>query len=184
MRAVSRIGTGIFERLFAGHRPWWPINIRSDFLTITGGGQINTITYGHGDAGNVNVTASRLRIDADGFTAQGTGIFTYVGERAIGRGGDIDVESASATITSGGQVNASTFGRGDSGSISISATKFRIDGLGSDFGTGIFTDVGENAVGHGGDVIVHSDHLAIISHGQINANTFGRGDGGRINCPR
>ncbi len=50
-----------------------------------------------------------------------SGAFANVYERAEGNGGNINVTARTLSVTNGGQLSASTFGRGDAGSVTINA---------------------------------------------------------------
>ena len=172
--------TGIFIGLNSN------ANVRGGDLAIhardiapTAGGEISTTIFGRGAGSSIRVSAGTLRIDRKGSDIP-TGIFAAVALGAIGHGGNIFVESGDLAVTGGGVISGDTFGTGNSGSVSVSARRLRIDPLGSGFFTGISSSVSQSAVGHGGDVLVQGDDLSLTTGGFISARTFGQGDGGNI----
>jgi filamentous hemagglutinin family protein len=153
------------------------VDVRTNDLALTAGGTISTTTFGIGDCGDIHIAADRLSIDREG-TSIPTGLFAAVALRAIGRGGNIFVESANASILGGGVISGDTLGQGNGGNVSVTAAHLRIDPTSSGFFTGISSTVNEGAIGDGGDVIVRSDELSLVSGASISANTFGQGNGG------
>jgi filamentous hemagglutinin family protein len=181
--ARSKAPTGISAQVKSGGvGKGGDIVVQSNDLTMSGGGKISAGTLGHGDGGSIQVSAERFRIDGENNSTHFTGISARVATPATGRGGDVFVQSDDLSITGGGQISASSFGHGDSGSIRVSADGLRIDGGGSElFDTGIFASLESSGVGHGGDIVVQSNDLTISGDGgEISATTFGHGDGGTV----
>ncbi len=155
------------------------IFVASRDMSITGGGVISAETFGRGDGGEIHVKASKLHIDAlEGLGV--SGIFADVGESGIGGSGNVHVEADEITIGPAGQISAETFGKGNSGNISISAGKFSIDGQGYDYDTGIFSDVNVGAVGNGGVIDVTAGKFQLFGSAVVSASVFGHGIGGDI----
>jgi filamentous hemagglutinin family protein len=95
------------------------ISVR-DRVELSQGGQFLAGTTGQGDAGNVILRANNLIVDGvDPRTSKLSGIFTLVGQSAVGRARDIDIDVNSLTIKNGGRIGASTFGQGNAGDINI-----------------------------------------------------------------
>ena len=155
-------------------------------LRLTSGGEISSSTFTDGSGGTVSVTAGSLSVDGSGTSGVfPTGIFadtkpfvfidsdgnklTFDGH---GEGGNVAVQAANATITSGGQIAASTFGSGDGGRVEVTAK----DSLlihGSD--SGIFAVAGAPGIstsGTGGDVFVSAGDLSLQNKGAISAASF------------
>ena len=146
--------------------------LNADVLGIFDGAQLSASTLGDGDAGVVTLDVGDIII-----SGADTGIFAAVEENASGQGGDILLSAGTLDISAGGQVSTSTFGAGNGGLLSVSATNLVIDGVG--LSTGLFATV-ENrftASGNGGDLLVDVQDLHILNGGRILASTFGFGTG-------
>jgi filamentous hemagglutinin family protein len=126
------------------------IQIDTEQLFLSDGGQISASTFGAGDAGKIIINvANTLTIankDILTFDSIFSGIFAQVMEDGKGNGGDIDIEAAKITLQSSGSI--------------ISATTF-----------------GE---GNGGNVLIDSQEIYLSDGAQIQAATIGKGIGGTI----
>ncbi|MDB6169806.1 MAG: filamentous hemagglutinin family outer membrane protein [Verrucomicrobia bacterium] len=162
-----------------GHGHGGPVMVSSNDLVILGHGQITADIRGVGDAGSVDVTAVRLRVDGQGINLF-TGISSGVATTGHGHGGPVMVSSNDLVILGGGQIAADTSGHGDAGSVRVSASTLLIDGQGLGSFTGISSDVNKTGHGHGGPVMVSSNDLVILGHGQITADIRGVGDAGTV----
>ncbi|MBE9031211.1 filamentous hemagglutinin N-terminal domain-containing protein, partial [filamentous cyanobacterium LEGE 11480] len=89
-------------------------------LTVTNGAQLNSSTFGEGDAGDVSITvrddATFNGVGSNGFSSSAG---SAVAETAVGQGGTLALSAGSLTVIDGAQLNSSTFGEGDAGDISI-----------------------------------------------------------------
>ncbi|BAZ08374.1 filamentous hemagglutinin outer membrane protein [Calothrix sp. NIES-4071] len=179
------------------------LNITTGSLLMTNGGQLNAITRGVGNAGNVNINA-RDTVTLDGerrisSTKAASSIFTSVDGNeysgfpllgtAIGNGGDITITTGSLSITRGAALNALTKGQGNAGNVNITARDtITLDGENSNFGaSGVFSSVDANlyteqprAVGNGGDVKITTGSLAISRGAGVFAATAGQGNAGNV----
>jgi filamentous hemagglutinin family protein len=151
------------------------LKITTANLDLTNGGGISASTLGEGDGGSINIDAT------ESVTLDGGGIANLVAPRAVGNGGALNITTPNLTLTNGGQINASTFGAGNAGNITIDATDISFDGAGSD-GTvsRAVNNVEEGAVGKGGELKITTANLSLTNGGGISASTAGQGDGGTI----
>ncbi|WP_019506934.1 filamentous hemagglutinin N-terminal domain-containing protein [Pleurocapsa sp. PCC 7319] len=155
------------------------VTIRTNNLTLSAGGRVDASTFGRGNAGTVALTATG-DITFDGEDSDGTpsGAISVVTPDAEGNAGGVTIDAANLTLTNGGQVNASTSGQGDAGSVDITATGDLIfDGEDLD-GTpsGVFGAVDQDAVGDAGGVTINTANLTLTNGGQVNTSTFGEGN--------
>jgi large exoprotein involved in heme utilization and adhesion len=145
-------------------------------LLLSEGARINTSTSGQGNAGNINLQAAS--IDVTGTSPDGelssSGFFANVNETGMGHGGNIQIETGQLRLTDIAIISSSTFGEGNAGSISIFATN-SVELADS----GIFSNVGENAVGDGGNIDISTLSLNAIN-GQISLSASGNGNAGNI----
>lgn len=100
--------------------------VEATTLTITGGAQVTSGTFGPGHGGTITVRATgTVTLDGTSPTgALGSGLFTNAegrGETA-GNAGNVVVEAQSVTITGGATISSATFGPGQGGTLTITAT--------------------------------------------------------------
>lgn len=101
------------------------ILITARSLSVTDGGEINSSTFGQGNAGDISINSSAIFLDA-GF--QGGGIFTTVEPLARGEGGSIFVSTETLSLAHESTLNVSTQGQGNSGSIVIDTRSLAVTG--------------------------------------------------------
>lgn len=160
------------------------IEIRTGNLSLTNGGFLDASTFGRGNAGNITITANDAVILNSGNNSNlVSDISSKVLSGAIGNSGDISIFAKTLLLSNGSQIAADTFGRGNSGDITINT----IDSVILDAGsrttnlTGIFTTVGNGGFGSGGDIAIATENLVITNNNaQVNAATFGQGKAGNI----
>jgi len=153
------------------------IVITTGSLIIRSGGDIQTSTFGLGNAGAINIQATGA-INLEGATVDdfNTGIASFVAEDAVGNAGEIAIASNSLSLAAGAQINAGVFGMGDGGNISLQAEQISIEGEDS----GVLSNVGEDAVGNTGNLNLVTPSLLLSDDGELNSSTQGRGDAGDI----
>ncbi|MEH1769847.1 MAG: filamentous hemagglutinin N-terminal domain-containing protein [Nostoc sp.] len=176
--------TGVFSSLFAGVGKGGDIQITTNSLTLSNGGQLFASSFGKGNAGDIIVNAGdAIGIDGVGSNGSSSGVFTTLEGQAEGRGGNINLTAGSLSLTNGGIVNASTFSRGNGGDITIDARdRILIDGIGTTgFSSGIFSTVSPTAVGNGGNIYLTTDSLYLSNAGRVSTSSVGQGKAGDIN---
>ena len=172
------------------------IEITTTNLNLSNGGEINANTFGRGDAGKITVNASNvIDIEENNSPNTNTGIFSAVGNTGIGNTGGIEIVTANLNLKNGGRVNATTFGRGNPGRITVNASdSINIEGRDVDLideeandiinnriSSGIFSNIEEGAdADTAGDIAVATENLILSDGGTISASTFGQGDGGSL----
>lgn len=162
----------------------------SGAVTILDGAQIDTTTYGAGNAGNVAVSAGSMLLDGNN-NANGTGIGSQT--QGAGQGGNVTVDvNGSLTILDGAQITSDAFSSGDGGNVAVTAGTISIDGENSFEVTGITSlaewdvQVGNDvatATGHAGSVNVSSNgSVAVNNRGQISSSSQNgaTGNGGNV----
>jgi filamentous hemagglutinin family protein len=154
------------------------ILIRSDTLALTAGSQISASVFGQGKAGDVDIVV-RDRVSIDGFDQEGfsSGIFSTVEtSEARGNSGTIRLSANSLDVTNNGTFDTSMNGRGRAGSIIINVkNRAFFDNSGD-----IFSTLGEEAVGRGGNIILTVGDLSLLRGGQLLSLTRGQGNAGDI----
>ena len=158
------------------------IDIASDSLSLINGGQINAATFGRGDGGAINITA-KDKTTIEGTSSRGvpSAVGSTVEPKAAGNAGDITIDTASLSLTDGGEVNTSTVGKGNAGLIGINATDtITIDGGNNLFPSAVLSQVVPGAVGDSGGVNIDTASLNLTDGGQVSASTGGEGNAGSI----
>ncbi|MEH1852077.1 MAG: filamentous hemagglutinin N-terminal domain-containing protein [Nostoc sp.] len=160
------------------------IQITTNTLTLSNGGQLAATSFGKGNAGDIIVNAGNaIGIDGVGSNGSSSGVFTTLEGQAEGRGGNINLTTGYLFLTNGGIVNASTFSRGNGGDITIDARdRILIDGIGTTgFSSGVFSAVNPTAVGNGGNIYLTTDSLYLSNAGRVSTSSVGQGKAGDIN---
>ena len=186
------------------------VNVSTSSMTLANGGQISANTEGKGNAGNVEITAKDITLEGLGSDGLGSTIFSdtegkgnagnvditatnimvkglgnrvssQVSSEAVGDGGNIRIDTNNLTLKDGGFIDASTFGRGNTGNVDITATDISIDGENFNGSTFIGSRVEEGAVGNAREVKIFTENLTITNGGFLDASTFGQGNAGSIN---
>jgi filamentous hemagglutinin family protein len=159
------------------------IYIATGTLSLTNGAAVSVSTFGRGDAGTITITA-RDTVSFDGEDRNGlsSGAFSQVISGAIGRAGDISINTGSLFLTNGAIIGTSTYGQGDAGNITITATDaISFDGDTSyGFPSAADSEVYSNAIGRGGEIVINTGSLSLTNGAVITTSTFGQGDGGNI----
>ncbi|MGE5655266.1 MAG: filamentous hemagglutinin N-terminal domain-containing protein, partial [Actinomycetota bacterium] len=159
------------------------VDIRARSLFLTNGGVVSASTFGQGNAGIIRIHASdTVSVDGVASNGQSSGVFSAVVSGAIGNAGGIDITARSLSVTNGGVLNASTYGRGDAGSVRIEATDaVSVDGVGRNGqSSGVFSTVVQKAIGNGGGVDITARSLSLTNGAQLTASTFGQGNAGSV----
>ena len=166
------------------------INIETNSLSVTNGGQLIAITNGQGDAGNIIINADEIvSFDGIGSNQLSSAAFTRVDFDGIGNGGDINITTKQLSVTDGAQLIANSRGQGNAGNINIAASETVLfDGVGRALGGGVLqeapsgpiTAVQDTAIGDGGDINIITEAIFITNGAIIDAGTFGQGDSGNI----
>ena len=163
------------------------VSINTQRLLVEDGGRVSANTFGQRDAGNVTINAKEsvkvIGIDISGENTFPSLISTQANSNSTGKGGNLIINTESLLVEDGGQVSVSTFAEGDAGSLTINASELvqvideSPDGK---FSSGIFAQANPNSTGDAGDLKINTQQLLVEDGGQVNAVTFGEGDGGNV----
>jgi filamentous hemagglutinin family protein len=153
------------------------VDISARNLWVTNGAQLQALTRGQGDAGTVKITA----IDNVTFDGEPSGVFSSVSSGAVGKGGGVEIFTRNLWVTNGAGLNATTFGRGDAGTVKITATdNVTFDGIRNGSPSKARSTVAPGAIGKGGGVEISTRNLSVTNGANLNASTLGRGDAGTV----
>ncbi|NEP50750.1 MAG: filamentous hemagglutinin N-terminal domain-containing protein [Moorea sp. SIO3C2] len=185
---VELIGTspqGLASGLFTEVRPdaigdGNNLTINTESLRITDGAQIAATTFGIGDAGPLTVQATEIELIGTSSQGLPSGLFANVEPEAIGKGGDLTINTEDLRITDGAQIAAITFGQGNAGSIDVNATDIELIGTARDLASAIFANVELDATGKGGELFIETEGLRLVDGAQVATTTRGKGNGGTL----
>ncbi len=191
--SVSLTDASIFSTVEAGGvGKGGNIDINAATLSLNDGAQLQTRTRGvsdtqpagQGDAGNVNINVTGS-VDIAGVKNDlGSGIGSFVETGTVGNGGNITIDSGSFSLQDGARLEASTFGQGNAGNVTVSAK----DSV-SLTDASIFSTVEAGGVGKGGNIDINAATLSLndgvqlltITRGASDTQPAGRGDAGNVN---
>ncbi|NJR52780.1 MAG: hypothetical protein HC780_27660 [Leptolyngbyaceae cyanobacterium CSU_1_3] len=152
----------------AGQGDSGDLTIRAQAIDLTDS-NLDASTFGRGNAGNIQIWADRSLRMSD------SNLFTVVDEPAVGLGGKITIQTGDLALSKQSFISSSTFGRGDSGKISIGATAIALTET-----SGVVSGVRTGAIGRGGDIQINTQTLDLTAGSQLFAATFGEGQAGNI----
>jgi filamentous hemagglutinin family protein len=147
------------------------IEITTSNLTLTNQSEIRNSIDGQGDGESVKITA------ADNISVDNSKILSGVSKTAEGNAGVIEISTNNLTLINGGQVNASTAGKGNGGNVKVNATNsISLDGLLSAIASG----VSSSADGKGGEIEIETPNFFLNNGAQLTTQSFGLGNAGNI----
>jgi filamentous hemagglutinin family protein len=168
------------------------IHLSTAILTMTNGAKVSSLTTAKGDSGSIIIEATD-RIVLDGTAALPYGIAaTQLSTKTLskqgGNGGIIQIKTGDLFLTRGAEIDTSTLGFGNTGSIFIFATNsIVVDGEAStqyvpnqSSRSGISATIGENAIGNGGIIQLKSRTLSLTNGGGIFTVVAGKGNSAAI----
>ncbi len=159
------------------------IDIATGSLFVTNGSYLVTNTRGRGNAGQVNIQATKT-VSFDGVDSFGDQslIFTGVNAGAIGNGGGINITSQLLSVTNGAYLASSTLSRGDAGTINLLSQTATISGQDTNgYSSFVSSAVATGGIGKGGDLNIRTDELFVTKGAFLSTATLGQGDGGTMN---
>ncbi|MDJ0536564.1 MAG: filamentous hemagglutinin N-terminal domain-containing protein, partial [Xenococcaceae cyanobacterium MO_207.B15] len=180
------------------------INIDTNNLNLTNGGQISANNGGVGDAGTITINAT-YSINVDGVSSAPSptfGIILYFPSQITsgtgpveGNAGVIEIKTNNLNLTNGGLISASSFGPGDAGTITINATdSINVDGgnitsfpskITITSTSSLFQIIGTIDVGNAGVIEIKTNNFNLTNGGIIsttNVNTIGNAGTVTINA--
>ncbi|WP_201789069.1 filamentous hemagglutinin N-terminal domain-containing protein, partial [Scytonema hofmannii] len=161
------------------------VRVQGRQITLKQGSRIEASTLGFQSGGTLEVTGiESIQLDGSGGTYL-TMLAAQVYKGANGNGGNIILTTGSVSLTNGVQLSASTFGKGDAGSVLVQA-KDSVSVAGNSY---IFSTVESQGVGKGGDVNISAATLSLKDGAQLGTfvreassnQTAGQGQAGNVN---
>ncbi|MBF0379193.1 MAG: filamentous hemagglutinin N-terminal domain-containing protein [Desulfamplus sp.] len=187
---------GITDKRFTGIKSWAFLGSTGnsgivrvtvkDLIELFHGAAISSSTHSIGNGSTVIVKAGNMKIDAQDFTVQLTGVACQAEAGSTGgKGGDvIIIVDDVLEMVNGAQISSSTFSKGDAGIVNIKAGKLIID---SGYATKLFTGISSAAYryseGNAGSVNVTSESIYINGWGsdiRSDAYESSKGNAGEV----
>jgi large exoprotein involved in heme utilization and adhesion len=150
-----------------------------------------------GNSGGIDITTGNLSINKSGLTAttEGTGnagpviinasgsismnggyVSSRVAEKGVGNSGGLYITADSLSLTNKAELNASTWGVGNSGSVIIKAS----DRISLRDGSFISSRVTDSGKGNSSGIYITADSLSLTNNAELNVSSFGQGNPGNL----
>jgi filamentous hemagglutinin family protein len=160
------------------------IEINTSQLELSNGAQMQAVTFGQGNAGNVIINATKsVSLDGNGAIAFSTvGLVNNTLNNVVkGNGGNIQITTDLLSLSNGSQLQASTFGQGSAGSVIINATGVFLNNSEIFSTVGSVNDTQNNlAFGNGGNIQITTGELSLTNGAQLLAASYVQGNAGNV----
>ncbi|MEL6352626.1 MAG: S-layer family protein [Cyanobacteria bacterium J06627_28] len=166
------------------------VRIMVGSLMMDQGARIFTNSASQSAAGSVFITAEQIGLTGTGELLINesapplitpTLIQSGMEARSQGQGGSITIETNELLVADGAEISTGTFGRGDAGSLNVTAEAVTLSGFSPVEGpSGLFTTVGFGAAGNGGSLTLETDRLDVRAGAQVATSTAGAGNAGDL----
>ena len=161
------------------------IEIDTTNLSLINGGLISASTFRKGNAGAIEINA-KGSITIDGQETNGiftSRILSQVDINGVGNSGGIKINTGTISLLNGGEISASTFGKGNAGAVQINAIEgIKLDGENDNsvINSRILSVVGRDAEGNSEGITIDTNTLNLSNGGDISASTQGNGNAGNV----
>jgi filamentous hemagglutinin family protein len=159
------------------------ITIEAGSFKLSNDAILSSITFGKGNAGNVLLTAKNAVV------LTGSSIFSSVNAGGVGKGGTVEINAASLSISNGNQLLTITRSAsatqpaaiGDAGNVNINVTgAVDIGGAQDGFLSKIGSTVQPGAVGNGGNITINAGSFSLRDGSSFESSTAGNGNAGNV----
>ncbi|ELS02604.1 hypothetical protein Xen7305DRAFT_00023220 [Xenococcus sp. PCC 7305] len=155
------------------------INLAADSLLVAGGAQAFTLTVSGSTAGDFNIAAQDIELNATSPNGTPSGLFSNT--FANGDGGNVNIDTGSLALIDGAEIGSTVSGTGRAGNIKIKANSIVLTNPAPlERPSSIAASVRQGATGVGGDITIETDSLSLNDGTQINSLVLGTGDGGNV----
>jgi large exoprotein involved in heme utilization and adhesion len=147
------------------------IRITTGSLLLDVGANLRADTEARGNAGNIIINARdsvTFKSDLNFFG----GAYSQVEPEAVGRGGDIRINTGTLSVSGRHEINTRTQGQGDAGNIFIDANSIVFDGSNVSVSSGASQeDRLPGTFGNGGDININTGSLLVTNGAKIFADS-------------
>ncbi|MBP5972471.1 S-layer family protein [Brasilonema sp. CT11] len=159
------------------------LTIKTNTLLVRDGAQVAATTFGKGKGGNLSVDAQDVQII--GTSANGqfpSGLFASTNSNSTGDAGDLTIKTNTLLVRDGAQVNASTFGAGKGGNLSVDAQDVQLIGRSANgqFSSGLGAQANSKSTGDAGDLTVKTNTLLVQDGARVSVQSLGTGTAGKM----
>jgi filamentous hemagglutinin family protein len=178
--ADSQFPSGLFART-RSDAAGGDLTITTGRLIIRDGATASTSTSGTGKAGDLIVRASEA-VEVRGTSANGdpSGLSAQVNPTAKGDGGNLTIQTGRLIVEGGAQVSAATLGKGQGGTLIVNASDF-VELMGTSAkGVPSRLTTQTESPKPAGDLRIDTGRLIVRDGAQVEAGTFGEGQGGTL----
>ncbi len=174
------------------------LTINTQRLIQRDGAVIQAGVFSSGQGGNITVNATEIELSGNSTSENvfpeippliqsvrgeiPSSLLTTVLPGATGNGGNLTVNTQSLTLRDGALIGTGTFGSGQSGDLTVTATQINLVGTNptDQLPSSLFTTVLLGATGNGGNLNIDTEILSLRNGGQIRAGTSGLGQSGDL----
>ncbi|MBD2489073.1 S-layer family protein [Aulosira sp. FACHB-615] len=164
------------------------ITITAGRLQLSNGGIISSAAAGNGTSGDINIQATEVIVSEpvlDQLSQLASGITVSVGKNVIGTGGTINLTADRLQVSKGGQITASTQGRGNAGNINLQVKEIDVQGISPTTVNGnyLYSAIAASSTTNSaaGSINIKSDTVNVRNDGEITVSNIGNGDAGNLN---
>ncbi len=152
------------------------VTLTTGSLTLTNGGRVSASTWGEGNAGLVEITASdTITIDGEGSQGFPSGATSQVGPDAEGDAGGVTIDTGSLSLNNGGRVSASTFGQGNAGDVTVNANSLNMSNQAS------IEAATQSEIGEGANInLTIAEDIIFKNNSLVSARALQNADGGNV----
>ncbi|WP_017663079.1 two-partner secretion domain-containing protein [Baaleninema simplex] len=152
------------------------VRVVANTIEVRDGASLNSSTLGIGDAGTVSIEASDSVLFFNG------NALSAVEEGGIGNAGGISVIANTVEVSGGAQLDSSTLGEGDAGTVRVEASDTIVfSGVNSEQSpSAAFSVVGNGGRGNAGNVRVVANTVEVRDGASLNSSTLGIGNAGTV----
>jgi large exoprotein involved in heme utilization and adhesion len=153
-------------------------------ITLTDGSNIEASTLGSQLGGSLVVNASES-VELRGISTNGqipSGLYAFVYSGATGSGGELRINTGTLLVRDGAVVDASTYGQGNGGKLTVNASNNVQLGSSVDGQLPSLLDASAqpSSKGNGGDLTINTPTLLVRDGSQVVVGTFGQGNAGNL----
>jgi filamentous hemagglutinin family protein len=152
------------------------LTIDTRTLLVQDGAQVQAATSATGDGGNLTVKADTVEvIGVDSVDGSVSALFADTNTDATGSAGDLTIDTSRLRVRDGAQISATTFGKGNGGSLTVTADTIEVIGVNpvdSQFSSGLFASAQPNATGNAGDLRIKTQILLVRDGAGVSVGSF------------